>query len=350
MPFTQQELDNIANATLDYYLKKQPFLQTIQDKPLLDKMVAGKKTFPGGKGLIDLPVKGDYTTQMVGYSHDDTVSYANPANIKRVYYPWKEEHAGIQVTGTELKNDGLSVTNSETGENTTQHSDREMTALVNLLQDKLEDMGEGTARSLNTQFWGDGTADPKSIAGIKSFIFDDPTNGITGGIDRSTVTWWRNRAMISTPIVADVAKSTLCKTLRAEVRQLHRFGGNPTLALAGSSALASLEAEVFEKGLLTMDGFQNNGKNDIGMADISMRGVGTFQYDPTLDDLGESDRIYFIDPKHIYLYAMDGEWMKQHAPARPETKYVYYRAVTVTGAMVCDQLNCHGVYKITPPA
>lgn len=350
MPFTQGELDNIANAALDYYLKQQPFLQTIQDRPLLDALVGAKKSFPGGKGLIDLPVKGDYTTQMVGYSHDDTVSYANPANIKRCYYSWKEEHAGIQITGTELKIDGLSVVDSAIGDKTTNHSDREVTALVNLLQDKLEDMGEGTSRSLNLQAWKDGTADPKAIAGIKSFIFDDPTTGVTGGIDRSLVTWWRNRAIVSTPIVADVAKSTLCKTLRSEVRQLRRYGGNPTLALAGSSAIQSLEAEVFEKGLLTVNGFSGTASTNISMADISMRGVGNIKYDPTLDDLGESDRIYLLDPKHIYLYAMDGEWMKQHAPARPETKYVYYRAVTVTGAMVADQLNCHGVYKITPPA
>jgi hypothetical protein len=343
MAFTAGELANIANAALDFYIKKQPFLQTIQDKPLLDAMTSAKKTFPGGKGNVDLPVKGDYTSAMVGYTHDDTVTYANPANIKRVFYPWKEEHCGIVITGTELKINGTSVTDSTTGENTTNHDQAEMTRLVNLLEDKLEDMGEGTSRSLNSQLWGDGTADPKALAGVKAFITTTPNLGLTGGLDRATVTWWRNRAPAA--IQADLSDQTLTKTLRAEVRQLRRYGGKPSLLLAGSGFLADLEAEVFEKGVYTQTGFVNNGKNDIGMADISMRGVGTFQYDPTLDDLSQSRYCYFIDPKHLYLYAMDGEWMKQHAPARPENKYVYYRAVTITGVVAADQLNCHGVYQ-----
>jgi hypothetical protein len=80
-----------------------------------------------------------------------------------------------------------------------------------------------------------------------------------------------------------------------------------------------------------------------------MRGAGTFKYDPTLDDLGMTRLCYMIDQKHIQLYAMDEEWMKQHNPARPENKYVYYRAVTVTGGMTCDQLNAHGVYESIAP-
>ena len=349
MAFTTAELNNIANAALDYFIRRQPFLQTIQDKPLLDALVNAKKTFPGGKGLIDLPVKGDYTTQMVGYSHDDAVTYANPANIKRVFYAWKEEHAGIMVTGTELKVDGITVTNDGGEWGTSNHSDREMTALVNLLEDKLEDMGEGTARSLNTQFWGDGTADAKAIAGVKAYIFDVPAVGVTGGLDRATVAWWRNRALVSSPIQASLTLQTLTKTLRKEVRQLRRYGGKPTLWLAGSGFIEDLEAEVFEKGYYTDQGFINNGKTEIGMADISMRGVGRCQYDPTLDDLGMTRRCYFIDPKHLYLYSMEDEWMKQHSPARPENKYVYYRAVTVTGAICADQLNCHGTYASLAP-
>src|SRR5262245_54605420 len=151
MPFTPAELNNIANAALDYYIKKQPLIQTQQDKPLLDAMTSGTRTIPAGKGRIDLPLKGHYTTQMVGYSHDDTVNYANPANIKRVFYPWKEEHAGIMITGTELKINGTTVTDDGGEWGTSQHSQAEVTQLCDLLEDKLEDMGEGVSRSLNTQ-------------------------------------------------------------------------------------------------------------------------------------------------------------------------------------------------------
>src|SRR3546814_20478120 len=91
-----------------------------------------------------------------------------------------------------------------------------------------------------------------------------------------------------------------------------------------------------------LTGFINKGATDIGMADISMRGVGTFVYDPTLDDLGREDFIYFIDPRHLFLMVMEGEDMKTHAPARPAEKSVLYRAVTWTGGPVCRKMNRPG--------
>lgn len=346
MPFTAQELDNIASAALDFYLKGPAIAQSIQERPLYDAMRKGAKTFPGGKEFIRANVKGDYTTTFAGYEHDDTVAYANPANLKQLNYPWKELHAGISLTHTELKKDGISVVDTN-GENTSNHSEREMTAITNLLDDKLDDMSEGSARSFNEILWRDGSQSAKVFPGVQSIISLTPTVGVTGGIDRAGNAWWRNRALVgASKITASAANQTLSKTLRSEVRQLRRYGGKPSLLMCGSQFIDALELEVSEKGVYTQEGFNNAGKTDIGMADISMRGVGRFQYDPTLDDLGFGKFCYAIDPRHLYLDTMEGEDMKQHSPARPPEKYVMYRGVTYTGGMVADQLNCHGVYEI----
>lgn len=346
MPFTAQELDNIANAALDFYLKGPAIEQSIQDRPLYDAMRKAAKTFPGGKEFIRANVKGDYTTAFAGYEHDDTVSYANPANLKQLNYPWKEIHAGISLTHTELKRDGISVVDTN-GEGVSQHTGREMTAITNLLDDKLNDMSEGSARSFNEMLWRDGSQSAKVFPGVQSIITLAPTVGVTGGIDRAGNVWWRNRARVgASKITASAANQTLSKTLRSEVRQLRRYGGRPSLWLCGSAFIDALELEVSEKGVYTQDGFTNSGKTDIGMADISLRNAGRFQYDPTLDDLGMSKFCYGIDPKHLYLDTMDGEDMKKHSPARPADKYVLYRGVTYTGGLVADQLNCHGVYEV----
>ena len=347
MPFSAQELDNIANAALDFYLKGDAIKQSIQERPLYDAMKKGQKTFPGGKEFIRANVKGDYTTAFAGFEHDDSVSYANPANLKQLNFPWKELHAGISMTLTELKKDGISVVDSLNSEGTTNHSERELTAITNLLDDKLDDMAEGSARSFNEILWRDGSQSAKVFPGVQSIISLTPTTGTTGGIDRAGNTWWRNRALVSgNKITASASLQTLSKTLRSEVRQLRRYGGRPSLVLCGSGFLDKLELEVSEKGTYTQEGFLKAGSTDIGLADISMRGVGRFQYDPTLDDLGYSRFAYFIDPKHLYLDVMDGEDMKQHAPARPPEKYVMYRGVTWTGGLVADMLNCHGVYEV----
>jgi hypothetical protein len=349
MAFTTAELENIANAALEYYIKGPAISQTIQDKPLLNAMMGKQKTFPGGKENIAFNVKGDYTTEIEGYTHNDTVTYQNPANLKQASFPWKEVHAGITLTLTELKKDGISVVDSLDGKSTTEHSQREMTVITGLLQDKLEDMSEGWARSMNAMFWLDGTQDAKQVPGIKSIIVDEPdaVGAIVGGINGETVDWWRNRALVGADAIASSpTNQTLTKTLRAEVRQLKRYGGKPTLLLAGSAFIEALEAEIHEKGAYTDSGFIRNGTTDIGMADISMRGVGTFVYDPTLDDIGESKRCYFIDVTKICPYVMEGEDRKLHNPARPHDQYVLYRAMTWTGGLIAKARNGSGVYEV----
>lgn len=352
MAFTAQELDNIASAALDFYLKGPAMAQARQARPCYDAFHGAAKTFPGGKSDIRGNVKGTYSTQFQGFSHDDTVSYQNPANMKQYNFPWKELHAGISVTLTELKADGISVVDSANSSETTQHTDREMTAITNLMDDKLDDLSEGSARSFANILWQDGTQSAKVFPGITSIISSTPNVGVTGGLDRGVNTWWRNRAYVGAGtnangplITASASLQTLTKKLRSEVRQLRRYGGNPKWLFAGSGFIDKLEIEVAEKGIYTQSGFTNKGATDIGLASIQMRGVGEFQYDPTLDDLGYTNMCFFIDPDHLFLDGMEDEDWKQHNPARPPEKYVMYRAVTWTGGLVANQLNCHGLYE-----
>ena len=349
---TSAQLANVANAALDYYVDKGKIQSSlIEDKPLLAAMDKNSKTMPGGKGNVSLAVKGVYTSGVAGYGATDTVTYANPANIQRVNYPWKEHHTGISVTLTELKHDGISVSDSTTGESTSSMSGREQHALANLLDDKLEDMAEGDARGMNTLLYGDGTADAKALAGIRSIIKDSPaSSGSTvGGLSTVSNTWWRNRNNIG--MATTSGGQELTDFLHKEFRQLRRYGGRPTIAVAGSDFLDRLVTELKSKGNYTQTGWSGGGKStDISVGDIHYGGV-KFQYDPALDDLtissaAQTKRCYIIDPSKMYLHYMDGEKMARHSPARPHDSYVIYRAITTTCVLCASQLNCHGVYTI----
>lgn len=344
MPFTLPELENAANAAIDYHFKRGTIVsQTLQDKPLLEAMRGKEKTFPGGKENITVRVKGAYTTTIMGFEHDDSVTYGNPANIKQAVFPWKLIHAGIKLTMHELLKNGISVVDTEDGSSTREHS--EEVRLANVLADKLEDMDEGTDRGMNSMFWLDGTQDSKLVPGIKSFIVDDPTTATTvGGVDQSSNTWWRNRASLALS-TSSAANQVVVQKLQKEFRQLRRYGGNPSLLLAGSDFLDWFEQELRSKGNYTLEGWSSKGMIDASVADVAFKGK-PLKYDPTLDDLGRSKYCYVVDPKHIYPMAIEGESMKRHAPARPEDKYVLYKAVTWVGGLVCDQRNCHGVYSI----
>jgi len=348
---TVAELANVANAALDHYMDRGNVLsQTIQKRPLFASMDEAAQTIPGGKGDVSLAVKGAYTTTVAGYTGTDSVTYANPANIQRVNYTWKEHHAGISVTHTELKHDGISVVDSARSESTSEHVGRTKTVLVNLLKDKLEDMSEGYARGINTLLYGDGTADAKAFAGIQAVLPDDPTAAGTtvGGLSTVSNTWWRPRTSLT--IAVTTGGSELVELIHTELRQLRRYGGNPKIAVCGSKFLDRLATELRSKGNYTQTGFSGKGATDIGMAEIHYGGL-RFIYDPSMDDLTitsrEPDkRCYIIDPSKLYLCYMEDEKEKRHSPARPHDSYVLYRAVTTTGALCASQLNCHGIYEL----
>lgn len=346
MAFTVQEFENIANAAIDYHFDRGKVKsQTIQDKPFLAAMMSKAKSFPGGQAQITVRVKGIYTTTIQGFEHDDTVSYANPANIKTAVYPWKLIHAGINFTAHEMAKNGISVVDSLNGENTSTHSDAEKTQLADLLQDKLEDFSEGWDRSFNLMLYKDGTQDAKQVPGLQSIVLDVPSSAtVVGGIDQSSNTWWRNRANLGIS-TASAANQTLVQTLQNEIRQLRRYGGRPNLWLAGSSFLDWFEQELRSKGNYTLEGWDKGGTIDASVADLAFKGIA-IKYDPTLDDLGRAKYAYVLDTRTIFPMVISGEDMKKHAPARPENKYVFYRAMTWFGGLICNQRNANGVYSI----
>lgn len=345
MPFTVAQIENIANAAIDYHFKRGTvYSQTIQNKPLLKALTAKEKTFPGGKGNVTVRVKGVYSTTIQGFSNDDTVGYVDPTNIRTANFPYKLIHAGISFTMDELIRDGIIVSDSIDGKNTTDASDREMTALANMLEDKLEDMQEGVDRGFQTMYWKDGTQDSNLIPGIQSIVVQSPTAGtVVGGIDPVANSWWQNRASLGID-TSTFSNLNLTNTLQKEYRQLRRFGGDPKTFLCGSAFLTALEGELRSKGNFTLEGWAK-GPIDASIDDLKFKGV-MLEYDPTLDDLGQSKFGYWLDLRHIFPMVIAGENMKKHAPARPENKYVFYRAVTYAGALVCRQRNSHGVYSI----
>jgi len=204
---------------------------------------------------------------------------------------------------------------------------------------------EGWARSFAEMLWRDGTQDAKAVPGIQSFILNAPTaSGSTFGIDRTANTWHRNRASLAIDSTT-AANQNLVNKLQQEFRQLRRFGGRPNKFYAGSDLMDAFEKELRSKGNYTLDGWSKSKTIDASVADLAFKGVQV-EYEPLLDDLGQSKFGYVLDLSKINLHVMSGEDRKMHNPARPPEKYVMYRAMTWTGGLCCSQLNSNGVYSI----
>jgi hypothetical protein len=358
--FTAQELANIANSALDYYMGKgEIYANAIQNKPMMKKFDQYAGTFSGGKGDVSLAVKaGQGGGSLQGYQGDDPVNYYNPATAKRVNFPWKEMHIGIGITHSELKHDGITVSENGASQSTSDKSGRDVHVLVNMMTEKMNDMNEDYATSWDNLIHGDGSSDSKAIAGIRSLILADPALGSTGGLSRATNSWWRNRAATAAAAAASSGPAAITSSatgggallqfLQSEERQLNRFarGRRQSCKFAGSDFIGALEKELRANGQYAQTGWSGgNGTVDGAMPQVVWNGI-TVEYDPALDDLDLSKRMYDIDMRRIKLLYMQGEKMKKANPARPYDRYVIYRGVTTTAVMVAQQLNTSAVYDI----
>ena len=352
MPFTAAELANIQNAALDHYFERgRVTAQAIQNKPMLVAFDQAAGTFPGGKEFVSLAVKaGQAGLPLTGYTHDDVLTYGNPATIRRINFPWREHFIGMGVTHTELKADGITVIETNASQRTSEKDGREEQALANMLEEKINEMAEDYDVGLDTLIHGDGSSDAKAIAGIRAFILDNPATGSTGGLSRVTNTWWQNRAR--TAASGGVITSTpanggaLLQVLQAEERQLNRFASNrKSRMFAGSDFISALETELRANGNYTLNGWQSGAKADGAMPAVSFGGI-TVEYDPTLDNLGLQKRMYNIDMNAIKLLYMSGEKKKKANPARPHDRFVMFQGMSTTAVMVAKRLNSSGVYDI----
>lgn len=362
MPFTQAELANSFNSLLEFNLKPgRAFDQNIQAKPTLARFDRSSETMPGGLGLVcTLRVQsGQGGGSMAGYTHDDQVTYYNPIGVKTVKYTAREHHIGMGLTHTELKEYGIQVTEDGASQTTSNKSDQEMFVLVNGMDNKVKMFAEDYAVSWNGLVWGDGTADAKSLAGIRSLILDVPTTGSTGGLSRPANGWWRNRAATAAfgsaggqgAITSSTANGgALLSFLERERLQIVRFanGGVQHYCPCGSAWLDAMKTELRANGRYSENGFRSAASNDGAMASADSVPFGnwTFEYDPTLDDLGLSKRAYILDMRRVKLRYVAGENKKKHNPARPHDRYVMYRALTTTATMTAEQLNTSAVYDI----
>lgn len=339
---------DIINDALIYYVRGAALSQTMEERPLLRVLRKAQKTFSSGNLQISEPIQGTYMSDTAGffsgYQEDDVLPFTQAQNVQRAVFPWKEVAAGLIISHTELKKDGVHISDHQ---KESESSDVELTRLTGILENRLEDFSESWARMMNLMSWRDGTQDAKQMPGVLSILTDVGNVGITGGINKATYWWWQQRTLVgANKIVASGADQTLCRTLRSELRQLRRYQGKPNVALCGSGFIDALELEVQAKGIYTQEGFTQEDKTDLGMASIKMMGLGKFEYDPTLDDLGLAKRCYIMDTRRLRLRPMEQEENKVLTPERPYQYLVFLRTMTWTGGLVANQLNCHGVYEV----
>lgn len=349
------KLQNIIDTTLKNHIRGDAWESSIQERPLLKRFRSNQKKFSAGRSVISERVKGGaFQIGFTSFTNDDVVTYGDTNRLQPAEYTWREYHAGLQLTVTELKESGFVVTDTEMGIMATKASESDKHRLTDLLDDKMTDMSEGMLDSLNTQFWEDGSGSATDILGITGLITELPSVGTIAGIDRSLAAnaYWRNLAFTVANANAITSATTnggaLVTQIQIIMRQLMRFKGKPSLALCGSAFLEAMELEFRANGNYSLDGFAGGG--DVSVGGLRWKNVD-FVYDPTLDGTiaGKTREkfCYIMDERHIKWRVLDGDDFATHAPANPLDKYTLHKAVTVSGAITANRYNVHAVLEIT---
>lgn len=362
MPFSADVIADINASALKEYQKKNTVLsQNIQNKPLLKAFNEAKGKFSGGNSLIISRAvdTGQGGGAWQGYSDADQVNYYNPTGTKRAEYTGKEHHIGLGISESELKQGGIEVVEKESGRSDVNRvSGSEAARLVDILETKYRRLYEDADVSKNALLWGDGSADPKSLAGVRSLILDNPRAGETGGLSRVLYPWWRNRAATAAHAAAGgqgaitssaTGGGALIMFLDTELRQLKRYGSGSTKWkwFAGSAWIDAYKAELRANGNTAQD-FAYNDKVPDGSMKDPRHGGNVIMYDPTLDDLGLTKRCYVIaiGEDDIQLQYFNNEEMVRRHPVRPYDRYVMYNGFTFTAALTAFRLRTSGVYDI----
>lgn len=340
--FTADQLDQLVQSTLPFYIKDKLFAQADYSTPAMNKFREKKKTYPGGTEIIINPRFGKQSSFDLVTSSDQVLTFNEYNPLKQARYTWEMNHLGLTFSWQEALTAGFSLKNADKGSFPAVSGQDEI-RIQNFLTSKYEQMDYDARYSFSQdRIWSNGA---NGFPGLPALITDAPSTGNTGGLSRAANPLWRNRARVGVnKITPSAANQTLTQFLRSEMVQLRRYGAAQHVAYCGSLFMEAIRVEMTSKGDYSHTGFSDSA-TDIGVNGVKLDGM-MFQYEPALDDIGESDRCYIVDHGSIFLYMHSGNDMTMHEPARPYNLLAYYKSILWSGAMVAHRLNSSGVYEV----
>lgn len=357
MAFSVAVAADITAIQLEKYVSPAnaaDILRHVANKPLLRKLDESKMEFgaagsaagttapPNVREGVMGALMRDQPGFYAGIAGSDTLVFKSSSGAIQTSCPVRWMHCGFEITHDELLYQGIHVSK----DNSTKSTAEDKSKLLELLETRKADYMESLMYSRNRTLWLDGTQDAKAIAGIKSIITDDPTVGTRLGIDAGANIWWRHVARTGVggalpKLVYSKDNQTMTETLLQDMRILTTYGGNPDVCLGGSDFCNAIEREARAKGQITMTGWAN-AKTNVDVKGVKV-GSLEIEYDPTLDQLGESKRCYMWDSNHLHLRPQKMEWGKVTNQNQPADQFVMLISTTDRGTISCNQMDCNYV-------
>lgn len=347
MPISAADLAELTKVSLDDYLRNMPVDQITTERPLLKKLMSGRKKFGGAKQNIVGNVRKDYGSNFTWTYGETAVTFNKRNTTEQVQFKWGRAVDGLYLDYDRLFGNGIKIVEGGRGESRMEQNEK--IQLVNLLNEQKEALREGFLAKLDLELHRSGTQSSDAIPGLDSLISTTPAAGTVGGLDRATATYWRNYADLN---VATASKGNLAARMNLAWRKAIRNGGTPDFILAGGKFIDAYKDEITVTNqanagaVKTLDAGVGSGTN----TGLYFKGVEII-WDPqfeTLDTLDNPNvqwekRCYFINSKHLTLRD-DG--MEIIQPTRPHDTLALYTMVNLRMALFMDRANAHTVMSI----
>lgn len=347
MPISAGDLQELAKVSLDEYLRNMPVDQIATERPLLKKLMAGRKTFLGAKQNIVENIRKDYGSNFSWAYGEDAVEFNKRNTTEQASFPWRRAVDGLYLDYDRLFGNGIKVREGERGAYKLEQNEK--VQLLNLLDEQMESLKEGFMKKLDFELHRNGTADTDAIVGLDTLISVAPTTGTVGGLDRATATYWRNNAQTG---ISTASVGTLAQAMEANWRKCIKNGGSPDFILAGGDFIDAYRKEITVTNnanagaVKTLDAGVGSGVN----TGLYFKGVEII-WDPQFEELQTLEapvvswnkRAYFINSKFMKYRDDD---MDIVTPVRPHDTLAMYAMVNLRCALSISRANAHAVLAI----
>ena len=350
MPITAGDLATVSVHALDNYMRNKPVDQIGTERPLIKKLMAGRKKLMPARQYSVANVRNGYGSNFAWSFGESARSFNKRSTVDQAQFPWRVALDGLYLPWDMLFAAGIEVVPDSASKGNVKPSANEQVILSNMLTEHMEVLEAGFLEKLDIELHRDGSASTDAIVGLDTLISRTPSAAsAVGGLDPSAKTYWRNY------FTGTVSNANLRAQMELAWRACIRNGGAPDFILAGSTFIDAYAASV----TLT----QNTDAGKPKTVDIATgRGnrTGLFfkgveiVWDPTFSVLDTLEapastvlwekRCYFINTKHL-KYEDDG--MSVYNPPSPHNVRATYASLDLRCALKTDRRNAHALIICT---
>jgi hypothetical protein len=349
MPISGGDLATVTVAALDNYMRNRPVDQIGTERPLIKKLMAGRKGLMPARQYSVETVREGYGSNFA-WTFGETARTFNKRSINaQAQFPWRVATDGLYLDWDMLFSAGIKVDPDPSSKGKLQMTPNEQVILFNIMSEHMEALELGFIEQLDLHLHRDGTSSTDAVVGLDALISRTPTTGTVGGLNAATKTYWRNYFAGSL-----ASGQTLIDAMEAAWRSCVRNGGVPDFILAGStfvdtyrkSITITQEADI--GSVKTIDAGTGTGA-DTG---LKFKGV-PIVWDPTFSVLDGIEapasanlwekRCYFLNTKALKYEDDD---MAVYNPPSPYNVRATYASLDLRCALKTNRRNAHAVLVV----